>query len=1076
MRNSGFAASPALVLIWLLAAGCQNSNPAPVALGITPEKHTWFAIGAATAHELGSMVQGDKMQCLSCHPANTTSFTQIMCVNCHGHEEPVTDRLHLTVPGYAFGDSAACYSCHPNGGKTPFDHAGINNNCALCHDVGGPFAVLPKADFTHPDVGGTDCAGCHNTTDWKGATGAPNAHDPAHDIIVAALLPTFAGASIVSLTAQTETLPMTMNHGSTDAPAAVMSDCAGCHPNSTNSSKPNRENDIQSGFFPGSFHASLAGLGLAQPTACGSCHLDTMPTGFVGAAPSSPARVPASGEMRHEAIAWVNDAPTSTRIVTTNCGVCHRSATGGTSVSWASGKTGATVQFHAALTGASMAQPTSCLDCHASSRPPGALNSSNATLAAGIAFDHAAASAKGDCAPCHAAGAAPSWTTWRMGRFHLAGSPNPSSCLPCHAGERPVSTAAWVSATYKNSPFDYLTNAGGSTHGDGQDCALCHAGAGTGAWGGTQNWAGGQFKHGPQTHSATSCIVCHSTQRPDLQPGTTAAAMASALGFDHSTNGPGECIGCHAATVSAGRYTNYYNPSTHALPGGDWKGGVSYPGASFASSADQFINVTETMLIRDGTAVNTVTGTTTVTDTIYNGMSHVSTVLPAALSAGATGSPDNSKCWHCHTNSNGTVTVFRDGQYHSALTSYRGTPGGAVAPFPQPTGQCSDCHAFMMPDGIVQLNGSDLWPMDHKAVLATPITVNGATVARVSDLDCSFCHKSPGVKWADGIFHANLPSTAVVKDCVSCHYPIMADAAAADTVSDTQYAMKHLSKQVTNQACQPCHAMGVAQRAQLPATAALFKTGTFHAAVTPQPTACLDCHVVSQPGANLPTQSTWSYALKAGGTSTNGAQWMNHGSSLVAGKDCAACHLADAQAAGAVWSKSISLHGAAPVARTCQECHGLINGGGGVAGTKNNLPDGLTNSTVPTSASAATGIAAGTLSQINHSDINAANRDCNFCHTQAGVATSGAAQGKEWAQARFHASFPATTPLLMDGTTGRCSNCHLNVNPKASYTTFNHNGFSSSSSSQDCSGCHSYPGTGTTASANWLGAATVARK
>ena len=250
--------------------------------------------------------------------------------------------------------------------------------------------------------------------------------------------------------------------------------------------------------------------------------------------------------------------------------------------------------------------------------------------------------------------------------------------------------------------------------------------------------------------------------------------------------------------------------------------------------------------------------TTTVTDTIYNGMLHASTVLPAALAAGPTSSPDNSKCWHCHTNNNGIVTAFRNGQYHKALTSFRATPTGAVAPFAQPTSQCSDCHSFMMPDGIVELNGSDLWPMDHSAVLANPITVNGATVAKVSDLDCSFCHKSPGVAWSDGVFHANLPSTAVVSDCVSCHYPIIADAPVADTVSGTQYAMKHLSKQVTAQACQPCHPMAVANRAMLPASAALFKPGVFHTStsVATQPTACLDCHVVSQPGANLPTQST----------------------------------------------------------------------------------------------------------------------------------------------------------------------------------------------------------------------------
>lgn len=1023
----------------------------------------YFPIGLGTVHELGATMADGQVQCQSCHPADTSSFKQITCVGCHGHNETVTDRLHLTVPGYAFTDSAACYSCHPTGGKTQFDHAGISNNCSACHDAGNPFAALPQANLVHPETGGADCSGCHNTTDWAGATGAPNAHDPSHDLVLAAALPTFDATTIASLSAQSETLPMIMNHGSADAPVAVMSDCKNCHPNVN-----------KTGYFPGTFHASLNDMNIAQPTSCSSCHLDTMPTGFVGPVATNPARVPPSGEMRHEAVGWVKDAPTSTRIVTTDCGICHRSPSGGTSrVDWASGKSGEDVKFHASLSAAGTPQPASCLDCHANARPQGPLTSRGSSLSAGISFDHAGAT--GDCAACHAASAAPSWSSWKQGKYHLAGDATPATCLPCHAGERPTSASGWSSATYKTSPFDYGTNAAGSTHGDGQDCARCHAGPGTGAWGGTQNWVGGHFNHGAGTPSANSCIICHSTQRPDLQSGSSAAAAATALGFDHSTNGTGECIGCHAATAAANRYVNYTNPSTRALPGGDWKGGVSYPGSTFAGSDDQFINVTETALKRDGTAANNVLSATTVTDTIYNGMLHASTILPAALAAGPTNMPDNTKCWHCHTSTNGVVTVFRNGLYHDALTNFRATPTGAVAPFAQPTSQCSDCHSFMMPDGIVQLNGSDLWPMDHTAVLANPITVNGATVARVSDLDCSFCHKSPGKTWADGIFHANLPSTAVVKDCVSCHYPIIADAPVADTVSGTDYAMKHLSNQITNQACQPCHPSAVANRAMLPAAASLFKPGVFHSAVTPQPTACLDCHVASQPGANLPTQSATVYALKVGGTTSNGAQWMNHGSNLVAGKDCASCHAADAQMTGSAWSQSTSLHKAAPVARTCQECHGLINGGGGVAGTKNNLPSGLTSSTVVTTASAATGIAAGTLSQINHGDINAASHDCNFCHTQAGVASSAAIQGKEWAQARFHSSFPSTA-LVLNGTTGRCSNCHMNVNPKPSYTVFNHGSFSNATGTQDCGGCHSYPGTGSAGAPNWLGASTVANK
>jgi len=65
-----------------------------------------------------------------------------MCVGCHGHEQTVTDRLHTTVASYAYGNSAACYSCHPTGGKTPYDHGGIVGECAMCHDAGNQFAAL----------------------------------------------------------------------------------------------------------------------------------------------------------------------------------------------------------------------------------------------------------------------------------------------------------------------------------------------------------------------------------------------------------------------------------------------------------------------------------------------------------------------------------------------------------------------------------------------------------------------------------------------------------------------------------------------------------------------------------------------------------------------------------------------------------------------------------------------------------------------------------------------------------------------------------------------------------------------
>jgi hypothetical protein len=57
----------------------------------------------------------------------------------------------------------------------------------------------------------------------------------------------------------------------------------------------------------------------------------------------------------------------------------------------------------------------------------------------------------------------------------------------------------------------------------------------------------------------------------------------------------------------------------------------------------------------------------------------------------------------------------------------------------------------------------------------------------------------------------------------------------------------------------------------------------------------------------------------------------------------------------------------------------------------------------------------------------------------------------------------------MNGTTGRCSTCHLNVKPGASFGT-SHAAFTSAPGTQDCASCHTWPGTGTAAAPNWLGA------
>jgi cytochrome c551/c552 len=995
-------ALPFAVLSLAAACGTGGNSPAPGSTMLDATTHdSFFPIAAGTKHALGS--DSPAITCNSCH-GGSDSFQQFDCLSCHQHSDQTALALgHRGVSQYAYA-SASCYSCHARGRS------------------GG---AVPSGLIS----------------------------DPARDLTINAQIPSYLDTSIARLSPQAETLPMPMDHASTRVDATAFASCGNCHLNG-------------GAFYPGDLHSSLANLNLAQPSACTDCHASSKPTGFVGPTATNPARSPASGEMKHDAVLWSNGLPTPASAVPQDCAVCHVAPSKGMTATWGTNQAGTTpARFHASLTTGDVPQPASCVDCHANSRPSAVLTSANSTMAGGLAFDHTRGLALSDCVSCHVnpSAAATQWTSWSQGKFHLPGSASPATCLPCHAGERPVSTTGWVSTTYQNSPFDYGTNSSGITHGDGQDCATCHRGPGTGVWGVTQNWVGGYFTHGAATISGTTCGACHMSQRP-----TTVVTPPGGPAFDHSANGTGDCLGCHQATVAAGRYVSYL-----PLPGGDWQGGIGYPGSTPASSPNQFITVTEVNLNRSGTLI---TSTSSISATLYNTMLHVSTALPAELNAGPTAAPDYNKCWHCHTSTNGIVASYADGKYHSALSNYSATPGGTITPIPEPTSLCTDCHVQTRPTGIVMKAGSDLRPMDHNAMFAAPVNIGNVSVTGVGGMECAVCHHNPGVSWADGLpaqsplFHANI-GAAVPQDCTSCHYPLMADAPKSDVSSGVNFAMKHASSQLTVQNCQVCHATALSNGAATPVASTLWQTGAFHPSLASQPSACLDCHAISEPAANASTPSSVVYNLALGATSTNTAQWMNHGSSSVAGKDCFACHAADAKTSGSAWSKSDSFHPAVSNPGSCRECHGLTNGGGSVAGTNNNLPAGLTNSSTLTLASAdpATGIPAGTHAQITHTDINVSARDCNFCHAQAGVSTVVGVQGAEWAQASFHLKFvPPNPPLVMNGTTGRCSSCHMNIKPGATFTAFDHSSFSAMPGTQDCSSCHSWPGTGT-AGPSWLG-------
>lgn len=434
--------------------------------------------------------------------------------------------------------------------------------------------------------------------------------------------------------------------------------------------------------------------------------------------------------------------------------------------------------------------------------------------------------------------------------FHAPGSATPTTCLPCHAGQAPTSTVGWQSKTYAAAPFDFGTNSLGIPHGGGQDCATCHAGPGTGAWGAQPNWVGGFFAHAPLSLADTTCMACHVSQRPDVQPGATAATAAALVGFDHVPTASVDCIGCHAATVAAGSYVHYLNPATLSLPGGDWKGGQSFPGSTPVGFPGERAELQTTTLTLSA-ASDRVLSAVVAWEEIRNIMVHTAAAIPAEIRPTSAGAPDYTRCWPCHVSKNGVVTSFPPGKFHYALSQFTTIPDGPTTPLPQPTQGCKECHTPTQPVGIVAR--STLRPMKHAITFAAPATIAGVLAAGVADLDCSTCHKDPVGEFANGEFHRTV-SGATLRDCVSCHYVTMADGSIADVQSGTDYRMRHLSAQVPFHACTTCHASALAASVN-PMTAPTgaaesWKPGRYHAVLPAQPTACNDCHAVSAPASH----------------------------------------------------------------------------------------------------------------------------------------------------------------------------------------------------------------------------------
>lgn len=925
------------------------------------------------------------------------------CSSCHEKERPTSSlnfrNLNVATPfDYAnHGKGFDCISCHSmssaglrlpeDWAKGYFTHTANLGTCISCHTPQRPTTIVNG--FNHSTSGMGDCISCHQKSmsssftsmaDWKGASGIPGllSFDTNEDINLITKVPVYSGTTITSFSTQTLTLHMTMNHSTTALNAADLQNCSICH-----------EGASQGNFFPGKMHSSLTAQGIAQPTNCVDCHSGAKPVGFVGQ--NNTARTPPSPAMKHYAVAWGSTSP----LVTGDCAQCHKSPP--TNPSW----TGAS--YHVNL----FASPSSCVDCHANSRP---LSVVPTTLVPNVTpFNHAIAGL-GDCVSCHT-----SQVSWTNGKYHMTAG-TLTSCNSCHGSERPNSafmtiggvTSPFAGYDSVNKPFDL------TTHGGTLDCATCHAVPPSSP--NITNWKNGHFVH---TSSLTTCISCHSSQRP--------SALVS--GFSHSTNGLGDCIGCHQASMST-----TFSSITH------WSGGVSTPTGLVGSHAfNPIISSIKLNLISTSlpaTASNVASVAAKTQPSLVQQMRHGA--IPAVFGASST----PSDCVACHS---GAPTNYGGGVFHSKLT---GAQNSAIT-------NCRTCHTGSLPSDIVNkasagttLGNAALWPMDHNALLS-----NGKTVTKTTDnagveqgngtFDCMTCHTQVGVTggFGAGSFHNKIGALTPV-NCTSCHYVIMPT---STTVPSRHIVNKmvHTSIQMT-QDCTTCHTSPSSAQATTPA-ASHWSGGFYHSKISANPTACLDCHSSQKP-------MTTTLSEIAG-------QYMSHTSLQATGFDCAKCHLSEISpgATPSPFSKSMKFHTKVS-ATSCRDCHGLSNGSS-VAGSGNNIPAGLTNSHTITTASSASGVS-GLPDRIVHTAADVANKDCNACHTVAGSTIPAGKISPAWNNASFHANVSVVSTS--------CVTCHANLKPTGIVNGMNHSTISS-----DCSSCHSYPGTGggtTGKLPNWLGA------
>lgn len=167
--------------------GCHTEHRGATAslTVLDPKTFPHDAVGYTLAGHV-KLADGRPFACADCHPEKLATFDAAVCADCHRKADPAYIEQHMADFG------AACLGCHDGAdrySKRRFDHNRLsfpltgkhaNTACVGCHANARTTADLQAApqtcvgchqkDDKHRGAFRTDCAACHRTDTWAGAT------------------------------------------------------------------------------------------------------------------------------------------------------------------------------------------------------------------------------------------------------------------------------------------------------------------------------------------------------------------------------------------------------------------------------------------------------------------------------------------------------------------------------------------------------------------------------------------------------------------------------------------------------------------------------------------------------------------------------------------------------------------------------------------------------------------------------------------------------------------------------------------------------------------------------------------